>query len=270
VRARLYVVTQWDLRILGRALALASLAFVVAWLVTAATDEGGIGWGVRAGRTLPIAPVCAALGTVIALAPARGRGEVRALAALGRAPWQNAAGSVIGGAFAAMFAAGLIAASPSVDVSGFYPVASAAVDYRFEDNGFVDHAAGWRIESDGSLTKVEAAPPANEGSIHGPPRYGRIAAAASTALAGFALPLIAAHVLLMRPVSGQRRRLFAKGSSARALGAIGFTVVATVVLFHGAAARRVPALLAALPFALLLAAAVVRYRAPALEGRGHD
>src|SRR5437879_4797490 len=89
--------TTWDTRVAARALVLGALAFAVAWLVTATTDEGGVAWGVRAGRTLPIAPVCAALGTAIALAHLRARGEVRALEALGRAPWENALAAVCGG-----------------------------------------------------------------------------------------------------------------------------------------------------------------------------
>src|SRR4051794_23815483 len=103
--------TSWDLRAFGRAFALAGLALAIAWLLTAATDEGGVPWGVRAGRTLPVAPACAALGAWIALLPARARGEVRALEALGRAPWQSGIAAGLGGAALAVCAAAAMGAS---------------------------------------------------------------------------------------------------------------------------------------------------------------
>ena len=54
--------TRWDARVFARSAVVAGLALGLAWLVTAATDEGGVSWGERAGRTLPLAPACAAIG----------------------------------------------------------------------------------------------------------------------------------------------------------------------------------------------------------------
>ena len=48
--------TRWDRRQLVRAALTTVLTLGLAWLVTAATDEGGVAWGERAGRTLPLAP----------------------------------------------------------------------------------------------------------------------------------------------------------------------------------------------------------------------
>ena len=260
--------TGWDARIASRALTLGALAFAVAWLVTATTDEGGVAWGVRAGRTLPIAPVCAALGTVIALAQVRARGEVRALEALGRAPWQNALAAVLGGAATAIVAASVMASSAKVDVDGFFPVARHGVAYRYEAGGFVDRASGWRIESDGAITRVDADPAAVTAAA-ALPSHARHAAALVTALSGLALPLLAAHVLLTRPLaagSGTRRTRFGRGSPTRAFGVVALSALATIMSFHAAAVGRVPALAATLPTAVLLGVALFRYLGDAWTG----
>ena len=90
--------TAWDARTFARGLAIALATLGIAFVVTAASDEGGIAWGERAGRALPIAPVCAAVGAWLALAPGRARGEDVALAALGRSPWERHAAAIVGGA----------------------------------------------------------------------------------------------------------------------------------------------------------------------------
>src|SRR5512140_3180271 len=92
--------SSWDARALRRAFGVGALMVALAWLVTAATDEGNVAWAARLGRALPTTPICAA----IAIAPARGRGELRALAALGRSPWQNARAAALGGAMVAAIA----------------------------------------------------------------------------------------------------------------------------------------------------------------------
>ncbi len=104
--------TVWDARVALRAVAVAALAFGMAWVVTATTDEGGLAWGVRIGRSLPVAPACAAVGAAIALAPARARGELRALASLGRSPFESAFAAAVGGAVVALVAAVIVGADP--------------------------------------------------------------------------------------------------------------------------------------------------------------
>src|SRR5260221_5419738 len=106
-------VTRWDANVLSRAAMIALLALALAWLVTAATDEGGVPWGERAGRTLPLAPLCAAIGAWGALAAVRARGEALALEALGRSP-----GGITAAAVGGRAGVGLVAAS------GLRPVAA--------------------------------------------------------------------------------------------------------------------------------------------------
>lgn len=234
----------WDRRALARAFAAGALTVLLAWLVTAATDEGNVPWGARLGRTLPVTPICAAVGAWLALAPARMRGELRALAALGRSPWQNARAAALGGALVAACAGAALGGWPSVDVAGFYPAIGGSADVRFEDGAFVDKDSGYRIAKDGELSPSTAAPAPRDARV---PPLGRLAAGLATFVAGLALALVAAH-----PPTARRRARWLGGAAA--IGAL------TLLLFQAAAARRLAPAWATLPPALLLAAAAARYR----------
>jgi hypothetical protein len=239
--------TPWDARAAWRAAAIAAMAFVVAWLVTAATDEGGVAWGVRAGRALPLAPACAAIGTWLALASPRARGEDRALAALGRSPWQRAAAAVGGGAAIALVASTVIAGVPRVDVTGFYPRVERELRWRFDAGTFASDDGTWSIAPDGAPTHADP-PPAPAGSAADSsaiPRRGRGAAALATALAGIALPMLIART---------RRRTLP--FAAIALGATSFL---TILAFQAAAGARIPAFGVTLPPFVLLVLAAASY-----------
>ncbi len=245
--------TEWDTRNLGRAVGAAAAALVLTWLVTAATDEGGVPWGERVGRTLPLAPLCAALGASAALAPVRWRREGEALAALGRSRVEVAAGAVAGGALVALAAALAIGLVGRVDVSGFYPTATHASAWRWDGAAFVDGARGLRVAADG----VPHVAPVEAGLLAtGLPPHARAAAAATTALAGLALPLLLAHALLSRAPEDR----FDRRDGLVALAAV-LSIAGSVILFQAAAARQLPALSAAGPALALLALAAQRYRA---------
>jgi hypothetical protein len=248
--------TRWDVRVVLRAAVVTGLAFGLAWLVTAATDEGGVPWGERAGRTLPLAPACAALGAWVALAPAAARGEARALAALGRSRAQIAAAAVAGAAFVALIAALALFAVRRVDVSGFYPTATRASTWQYAGAAFVDRAHALLVGPDGAPDTLSPAASDDASTLDTTPRHGRAAAALATAVAGIALPLLLAHAMLSRPAE----RRFGR-NDAKALLAAGGAIAASIVLFQSAAARQMPALLGALPPFALLAFAVQRYRA---------
>jgi hypothetical protein len=236
--------TRWDGRQLTRAAAAAGLTLVLAWLVTAATDEGGVAWGERAGRTLPLTPFCAAIGAWVALAPVLSRGEALALEALGRSRPQIAAAAVLGGALVALAAALGLGLLRTVDVAGFFPTATHGSAWAWRGNAFADTLHGLRVGADGApvLIPVEAGR-----AITGIPPYGRAAASVVTACAGLALPLLLAHALLERARS-LPLVLFAGGA-----------IAASVIAFQAAAAGHVPVALGALPTLGLLAFAVQRY-----------
>src|SRR5688572_27515000 len=100
------VVVSWDARVARAAAGATLVAFLVAIVVTGATDEGNVAWLERVARTLAALPLCAAFGAWVALVGRRGRGELRALASLGRSPARAGLPAAIG---ALVVAAGLTA-----------------------------------------------------------------------------------------------------------------------------------------------------------------
>jgi hypothetical protein len=252
--------TRWDALLFARAAGMAAVALAVAWLVTAATDEGGVPWLGRVARTLPLAPLCSAVGAWAALAPVLLRGEALALQSLGRSPAQVGAAAVAGAALVAVLVAAAVGTSHALDVTGFYPLVTHASAWRWQGGSFVDPGRGLRVLGDGALERTDAL----VGSADFPavPRFGRVAAAAAMACAGTALPMLVAQTLLgagdARPAEGTsglgpRRRVWAVAASAAA-------VVGSVLLFQAAAARRLPAPAGVLPPLVLLGYAVRRYR----------
>jgi hypothetical protein len=240
--------TEWDTGAFARGAAIAALTLGLVAVVTAASDEGGLAWGVRAGRTLPLAPVCAAIGAWLALAPARARGDDRALAAIGRSPWQREAAAIAGGGAIAVFAALAIAAVVRIDVAGFYPRAEESIHWRYDGAGYVSEDSRWRVDATGVPIAVQSS--ALGIAATGVPRRGRAAAALATATLGFALPMLVARARSKRAVG-------------IALFAIGSGALATVLAFQAAAARLSSPLVALVPPLLLLAVAASRYRAGA-------
>jgi hypothetical protein len=224
---------------------IAALGLALVAVVTAASDEGGLAWGVRAGRTLPLAPVCSAVGAWLALAPARARGDDRALAAIGRSPWEREGAAIAGGALIALLASLSIAAIPRVDVAGFYPRAEESIHWSHDGAGFTSDDGRWRVGADGVPMVLSAARGAEV--TNGLPRGGRAAAALATAVLGLALPMLVARARSRR-------------AAAAALGAIGAGALLTILAFQAAAAALASALFAPLPPLLLLAWAASRYR----------
>jgi len=238
--------TEWDRGAFARGAAIAGLTLGLVAVVTAASDEGGLAWGVRAGRTLPLAPVCAAIGAWLALAPARARGDDRALAALGRSPWQREAAAIAGGGLVAILASLAIGALGQIDVAGFYPRAEESIEWRYDGAGFASEDRRWTVAADGVPHVAE---PAGLGTAAtGVPPCGRAAAALATATLGVALPMLVARARSKRAVG-------------IALFAIGFGALTTVLAFQAAAAQLASPLAALVPPLLLLVAAASRYRA---------
>lgn len=248
--------TTWDLRAFGRAFAATLIGLVVVWLVTAASDEGQLTVATRAGRTLPLAPLCSAVGAVVALATARVRSETRALEALGRAPGENALAAAAGAALPSLVVAALIMASGALDVSGFYPRPMRGDDFEFDRSSrtFVSASLAVRVDADGKTSPAAGLAPVDDGLPLGARRW----AALATGLAGAALPLVAARATVRPSLSTRglrrRRRLVA------AVGVFGCLLV-TLVAFQAAAAHMMSAAFVAAPPLALLIAALFGYRA---------
>jgi hypothetical protein len=165
---------------------------------------------------------------------------------------------VLGACAVGVAAAVAIAAAHSVDVRGFYPTAARASTWQWEGDTFVDHARGIRVDKEGAPERQPREPSASLAAI---PSGGRAAAALASAAAGLAMPMLLAEAMLARRPSRRQaprrdRDRTPVFSAALAVSA----VAASIVLFQAAAARRSPAMMGAIPPALLLAFAAHRYR----------
>src|SRR5262245_26192986 len=250
-------VTTWDWRSAARAFGATILALVVVWLITAASDEGQLTVAARAGRTLPLAPLCSAVGAALALGTARARSEVRALEALGRSPTESALFAAIGAAVPSIVMAGAIAIAGWVDVNGFYPRAPRGETFVREDatpgehgrqGAFISTGLGVRVTDDGEAKPLEGEH--KKANIdEGLPRAARASAAATTAVAGVALALVAARAVVRPSLSDRRMRR--RRRIRAAIGVFGCALL-TLVAFQAAAAHVAPAMLAIVPPILLL------------------
>lgn len=247
--------TAWDRRVFLRALGGAVLGLVVVWLVTAASDEGQLTVGARAGRTLPLAPLCSAVGAALALGTARVRDEVRAFEAIGRAPAQIALAGALGAAAPTLAIALAIASVPRVDVGAFYPRAPRGDTFLWRDGAFVSSSLGVRVEPSGETTAFDGS--VGDEADADLPRGARPSAALATGIAGLALALVAARGVLRTSFLDDKRRRAVRSASIVA-GLV--CAVATLVAFQAAGARSMPAFAAAVPPSLLLVLALVRDR----------
>lgn len=252
--------TAWDVRAGLRALGATLLALAVVWLITAASDEGQLTMGARAGRTLPLAPLCSAVGAALALGTTRVRSEVRALEALGRSPGESARTAALGAALPSLVIALAVMFSSSVDVGGFYPRAPNVASFVREEGAFTSASLGVTVTDDGEARPLDDAEAAS--GDEGLPRGARIAAASTTAIAAIALSLVASRAVLRPSLSDRRTR---RRSRVRAATMVLSCAMTMLLAFQAAAAHVAPAWLAIVPPLLLLAAEVAyrraRYRA---------
>lgn len=234
----------WDRGLGLRAASLAAIAALVTVIVIAATDEGGP-WSVRLGMAAALAPIAGALGATGALGIAAGRGELRALAAIGVDPSRASFGAVLGGA-AVGLAGAAAAASRYADLAALFPRPAAARVWMIEGGGLREATLGLAVDASGALSLGVPAASAQSGL---PIATGPFAVA-TIAIAALACPAWVA----------------AKGSGGAARRAIvgAAAIVAGIAAFQAVAAGRAPAAAllaapAALIVDLLIGAAIVRY-----------
>ncbi|MEO9233012.1 MAG: hypothetical protein ABI421_06765 [Polyangiaceae bacterium] len=235
-----------------RALALAALVFAVALAISAASDEGGVRFATRLGRTLPLAPICGAIAAWLTLASERAKIEALALESIGRAPALNNAGAVFGGALFALAAASLVAFSSHIDVEAIFPSFSSAPRIEWNGNVFIDSSHGVSFAANG---EAQSLPDATKNAdvqmpIAAAPAHERGGASVALAFAAIAFPLFAASAI---------RRV-----SAAIVVAIAASAFLTFLAFDAVASSRAPpsvqTFVLALPQAALLFLAILEYR----------
>ncbi len=219
-------VVSWDARVARAAAGATLVAFLVAIVVTGATDEGGVPWLERLARTLAALPLCSAFGAWVALVGRRGRGELRALAALGRSPARAGLPAALGSLVVAAALTVTVVTSRAFDVSAFFPSSRAPSALRWDGGAFVDDAAGVRVLPSGVIER--GAPPAAAEGREPPAVTARPAARAVVAVAC----LLACAALAL---FGARA-----AATAREVLAVLAAVTATIATFHWVAASRLP------------------------------
>jgi len=238
----------WDARVALRSAAIGTLTLLVALLVTAVTDEGGISWIERSGRIMPVAPVCSAIAAWAVLAQAASRGETLALAALGRSDIRTAVPVALGAAAVSIATSIFIAMGPGVHLDGFFPAAIHANAWFLRGETFVDLPRGVAVAVDGRpiFLPDNIPPPSFEN-----PTGARAAASVVTFVSGLALSLLAARLVLVgahsTPLSNGLPR-----SRTQIYLVCAFAVALTAFLFQSSASGRTPALLAVMPPLVLL------------------
>jgi hypothetical protein len=210
----------------------------VALLITAVSDEGGVAWGERLSRTLPVVPLCATVPVAWSVFGARPRSEARALALLGRSPAGSAAAAALGGVSGGLAAGIVVLVLPGVSVHAFLPTVHTTAPFTFTSSAFRYADGGWSVMRDGSiaLAAPAASMPGGAASFaEGAARW----AAASVVLVG-TLAFVAT-VVAARPGRLRRSGLLLLVTSA-----------ASVLVLQGAALGRVPLWAAPGPASLLL------------------
>lgn len=180
--------SRYDRSMMLRACALTCAVALVALLLTAATDEGGLSWGTRVSRTAPALPLASALGAWLALAPLRTRNELVALEALGRPrAWARAA-VTLGASAPSLVVAALLARGSVLDAAVFFPRVASERDFRWVSDRFESPLLAVAVSADGDLSRLPGSLGGGSVGAHGGPSA---AAAVALALIAVALPLVA-------------------------------------------------------------------------------
>lgn len=233
------MLSAWDRRLARRAAALSAITAIVTAVVVATTDEGAP-WSRRSGMIAALLPIAGSLGALAAIRIAAGRGEIRALAAIGVDPVRAARGAVAGGVALAI-AGPLLAASGIADLGGLFPRPMAPRAWVADGAGMRELTQGFRLDPGGALSLLPPAP-----SLAAPPPAPIFFTVAALALLAIGGPL---WIAAPRALAGRI-----------AVGALALAMA--IVAFQGVAAARLPPpVLVAAPLILFLDAARARYRA---------
>lgn len=240
------MISAWDRRLALRAAALAGITALFTLLVIAATDEGAP-FARRLGMASALGPFAGAVGALGAIRLAAGRGELRALAAIGVDPARAARGAIAGGVLLAAIGPAL-AASGIADLGGLFPRPTTAHVWIASDGGMTELTQGLRVDRGGSITRVTAAP----GAAAALPASAATFTVIALGIAAVGVPLWTAAAAAWGAGAVERERVV--------VGALGLLLA--IVAFQAVAAGRLPpVLLIAAPLIVFLDGARARYRA---------
>jgi hypothetical protein len=238
----------WDRKLALRAAALAGITALFTLLIIAATDEGAP-FTRRLGMASALGPIAGAVGALAAIRIAAGRGELRALAAIGVEPARAVRGAILGGVLLAAIGPAL-AASGVADLGGLFPRPAAARVWIADEDGMTELTQGLRIERGGAVARVAA----TGGEAPALPAGSTVLTVIALAIAAAGVPLWTAAAAAWGGSAGPAARL-------RVVVGVAALVLA-IVAFQAVAAGRLPAAaLVGAPLILFLDGAAARYRA---------
>jgi hypothetical protein len=240
------VSSAWDRKLAARAAAIAGITALFTLLIIAATDEGA-GLARRLGMAAALGPIAGAVGALAAIRIAAGRGELRALAAIGADPVRAARGAIVGGVLLAALGPAL-AASGVADLGGLFPRPAAAHVWIAREGGMTELTQGLRLDPGGAVSRVAV-----------PPREAPPLPAGATAFTVIALAIAAVGVPLWAAAAATWGR---RGAAAGRVAVGVAALLLAIVAFQAVAAGRLPAAaLLGAPLRLFLDGAAARYRA---------
>jgi hypothetical protein len=197
--------------------------------VSAASDEGGVGFSERLARVVPVVPLAVFVGLALMVRRTRRRGELAALARAGFRPVFAIVAMLIGALLPA--ACVLCAAAWYARLDVFFPRPPTLLRFVWDGTGYA--ADGIRVAASGELSYS-----ADAAAIHSwsPPAHGGAAALVAVVAALFAATLLSAG-----------------REWARQFGLLAAAHVVALLLFQAASAGYCPAWLAAIPTVFLAA-----------------
>lgn len=222
----------YDRALFRRTLLAQAVLFALTAATIVATDEATSTLAMRLARISALAPLVVAAGVLAVGGHARARGELRAIEALGVAPWTSLRGAEHAGA-AVVAASLLVLVAPFTDATSLLPVVTTPIDWTVAIDGSRATAPGLVVFASGVIRTTSSA---SATSLHHATTWAVVPCLAPIAMvvSGWAATPMSAALRLSTGV---------------------LTTLLAVVGLHLVAAARVPAVLtalAALPMAVSL------------------
>ena len=212
--------TAYDARSFARSLAMGLLLLALAAVVMIATDTDAGASGSRLARLGALAPVFGALGSSLAIAQARSKGELLALESIGVPRWRQMAGA-LAAAMLIGFAGAIAVGSRASNLGALFP--------RIERSDWVQLA-------DGSWSSVAAGAKIGPAGLELLAGGGAAASMLDPRSAGAAVMLCLAAATIALPLWLQLR-----ARQLERLGVGGCTALGQIALFHWVGAGQLSA-----------------------------
>jgi hypothetical protein len=148
----------YDRALFRRALFALAVLMLLTGTTVVATDEAASTLSMRLARISALAPLLIAVAILAVGGHARVRGELRAIEALGVAPWTSLRGAELAGVAAAV-ATVLVLVAPFTDVTSLLPAVAPPIDWTVAADGSHATAPGLVVLASGVIQATTATSP---------------------------------------------------------------------------------------------------------------